>query len=89
MDQCGLWQRLAIQKTLIQMFAIYTNEFWCMELAYVDKLSKADRGIRYLLVHQDVFEKTIDNIGLKTKASNEVLRAFAQMITKQKRLQKN
>ena len=60
-----------------------------MELAYVDKLSKDDRGIRYLLVHQGVFEKTIDVRGVKTKACNDVLRAFAQMITKRKGYEKS
>ena len=35
-----------------------------------------------------MFEKTIDVKGLKPKDSKEALRAFAQMITKQKRPQK-
>ena len=60
-----------------------------MDLAYVDKLAKDDnRGIKHLLVRQDVFDKTMDVTGLKTKDSKEELRAFAQMITKRKRPQK-
>ena len=45
-------------------------------------------GIKYLLVRHDVFDKTIDVRGLKTKDSKEALKAFAQMITKRKTPQK-
>ena len=41
-----------------------------------------------MLVRQDVFDKTIEVRGSKTKDSKEALRAFAQMITKRKRPQK-
>ena len=59
-----------------------------MDLAYVDKLAKDNRGIMYLLVRQDVFDRTIDVRGLKTKDSKEALRPIAQMITERKRPQK-
>ena len=72
----------------MRAFARYKNEIWCMNLAYVDKLAKTKRGIKYLLVRQDVFDKTIDVRGLKTKDSEEALRAFTQMITTRKRPQK-
>ena len=72
----------------MRAFARYKNEIWCMDLAYVDKLAKDNRGIKYLLVRQDVFDRTIDVRGLKTKDSKEALRAFTQMITKRKRPQK-
>ena len=72
----------------MRAFARFKNEIWCMDLAYVDKLAKDNRGIKYLLVRQDVFDKTIDVRGLKTKNSKEVLRDFTQMITKRKRPQK-
>ena len=72
----------------MRAFARYKNEIWCMDLAYVDKLANDNRGIKYLLVRQDVFDKTIDVRGLKTKDSKEALRAFTQMITKRKRPQK-
>ena len=71
----------------MRAFARYKNESWCMDLAYVDKLAKNNRGIKYLLVRQDVFDKTIDVRGLKTKDAKEALRVFAQMITKRKRPQ--
>ena len=60
----------------MRAFARYKNEIWCMDLAYVDKLAKDNRGIKYFLVRQDVFDKTIDVRGLKTKDSKEALRAF-------------
>ena len=72
----------------MRAFARYKNENWCMDLAYVDKLANDNRGIKNLLVRQDVFDKTIDVRGLKTEDSRETLRAFAQMITKRKRPQK-
>ena len=72
----------------MRAFARYKIEIWCMDLAYVDKLAKDNRGIKYLLVRKDVFDKTIDVGELKTKDSKEALRAFAQMITKRKRPQK-
>ena len=72
----------------MRAFARYNNEIWCMDLAYVDKLANDNRGIKYFLVRQDVFDKTIDVRGLKTKDSKEALRAFTQMITKRKRPQR-
>ena len=72
----------------IRAFGKNKNEIWCMDLAYVDKLAKNNRGIKYLLVRQDVFDKTIDVRGLRTKDSQEALRDFEQMITKRKSPQK-
>ena len=39
-------------------FARFKNENWCMDLAYVDKLSKENNGVKYLLVRQDLFDRT-------------------------------
>ena len=41
--------------------------------------------MKYLLVHQDLFDRTVDAKGLKTKESKETLRAFLSMITKKDR----
>ena len=38
-----------------------------MELAYVDKLAKDNNGLKYLLVRQDLFDRTVDAKGMKTK----------------------
>ena len=53
-----------------------------MDLAYVDKLAKGNNGVKYLLVRQDLFDRTVDAKGTKTKDSKEIVRAFLTMITK-------
>ena len=50
-------------------FARFKNEIWCIDLAYVDKLAKDNNGVRYLLVRQDLFDRTVDAKGMKTKDS--------------------
>ena len=47
-----------------------------MDLAYVDKLAKVNIGVKYLLVRQDLFDRTVDAKGMKTKDSKETVRAF-------------
>ena len=56
-----------------------------MDLAYVDKLAKDNNGVKYLLVHQDLFDRPVDAKGLETKGSKETVRAFLTMITKRNR----
>ena len=65
-------------------FAIFNNEIWCMDLAYVDKLNKDNNDVKYLLVRQDLFDRTVYAKGMekKTKDSKETVRAFLTMITK-------
>ena len=53
-----------------------------MDLAYVDKLAKDNNGVKYHLVCQDLFDRTVDTKGIKTKDSKETVRAFLSMITK-------
>ena len=53
-----------------------------MDLAYVDKLANDNNDVKYLLVHQDLFDRTVDAKGMKTKNSEETVRAFLTMITK-------
>ena len=60
-----------------------------MDLAYVDKLAKDDNGVKYLLVRQDLFDRTVDAKGMKTKGSKETVSAFLTMITKKNRPKKN
>ena len=59
-----------------------------MDLAYVDKLAKDNNGVKYLLVRQDLFDRTVDATCSKTKGSKETIRAFLTMITKQNRPKK-
>ena len=53
-----------------------------MVLAYVDKLAKNNNGVKYLLVRHDLFHRTVDAKGMKTKDFKETVRAFLTKITK-------
>ena len=55
----------------MKAFARFKNEIWCMDLAYVDKLAKDNNGVKNLLVRQDLFDRTVDAKGMKTKDSKE------------------
>ena len=57
-----------------------------MDLAYVDKLAKDNNGVKYLLVRQDLFDRTKDAKRMKSKDSKESVRTFLTMITKKNRL---
>ena len=57
----------------MRAFARFRNEIWCMDLAYVDKLAKDNNGVKYLLVRQDLFDRTVDAKGMKTKDSKETV----------------
>ena len=72
----------------MRAFARFRNEIWCMDLAYVDKLAKEKNGVKYLLVRQDLFERTVNAKGMKTKDSQETVKAFSSMITKKNRPKK-
>ena len=60
-----------------------------MDLAYVDKLAKDKNGVKYLLVRQDLFGRTVDAKVLKTKDAKETLKTFSKMITKKNGPKKN
>ena len=72
----------------MRAFARFKNEIWCMDLAYVDKLAKDNNGVKYLLVRQDLFDRTVDAKGMKTKDSKETVKTFSKMITKKNRPKK-
>ena len=72
----------------MKAFARFKNQIWCMDVAFVDKLAKDNNGVRYLLIRQDLFDRTVDAKGMKTKDSKETLRAFLTMTTKKKRPKK-
>ena len=69
----------------MKAFARFKNEKWCMDLAYVDTLAKDNTGVKYLLVRQELFSKTVDAKGMKTKDSKETVAVFLTMITKENR----
>ena len=72
----------------MKAFARFKNEIWCMDLAYVDELAKDNNRVKYLLVRQDLFDRTVDAKGMKSKDSKETVRAFLTVITKKNRLKK-
>ena len=69
----------------MRAIARFKNENRCMDLAYVDKLAKDNIGVKYLLVRQDLFDRTVDAKGMKTKDSKETVKTFSKMITKKRR----
>ena len=69
----------------MRAFARFRNEICCMDLVYVDKLAKENEVVKYLLVRQDLFDRTVNAKGMKTKGSQEIVKAFSSMITKRNR----
>ena len=72
----------------MRAFARFRNEICCMDLAYVDKLAKENNGVKYLLVRQDLFDRTVNAKGMKTKDSQETVKAFSSKTTKRNRAKK-
>ena len=66
----------------MRAFARFRNDIWCTDLAYVDKMANENNGVKYLLVRQDLFDRTVKAKGMKTKNSQETVKAFSSMITK-------
>ena len=69
----------------MRAFARFGDEIWCMDLAYLDKLAKKNNGVKYLLVRQDLFDRTVNAKGMETKDSQATVKAFSSMITKRNR----
>ena len=72
----------------MRAFARFKNEIWWMDLVYVDKLAKDNIGVKYLLVRQDLFDRTVDAKGMKKKDSKEAVKTFSKMTTKKNRPKK-
>ena len=63
----------------MRAFARFKNKNWCMDLTYVDKLARDNKGVKYLQVRQDLFDRSVDAKGpkrMKTKDSKETARHF-------------
>ena len=69
----------------LRVFARIKNENWCVAIAYVDKKVNDINGVKYLLVRQDLFDRTVEAKEMKTKYSNETARAFFTNHTKRYR----
>ena len=73
----------------MRAFARIRNEICCMDFAYVDKLAKENNGAKYLLVREDLFDRTVNAKGMETKDSQETVKAFSSMNTKRNRPKKS
>ena len=73
----------------MKAFARFKTEKWCLDLAYVDKLAKDNNGVKYHLVRQNLFDRTVDTKGMKTKDSKDTVCALLTMITKKNRPKKS
>ena len=60
----------------MRAFARLRNEFWCMDLAYVDELAKEINAVKYLLVRQDLFDRTVNAKRMKTKTHKKLCKPF-------------
>ena len=56
-----------------------------MDLANVDKYAKEINGVKYILVRQYLFDRTVKAKQMKKKDSQETVKAFSSMITKRNR----
>ena len=72
----------------MRAFARFRNGIWCIDLAYVDKLAKENNGVKYLLVRQDLFDRTVSAKRMKTEDAQETVKAFLSLITKRNRPKK-
>ena len=52
-----------------------------MDFAFLGT-GKNNNGVKYLLVRQDLSDRTVDANGMKTKDSKATVRTFSTMITK-------
>ena len=58
------------------------NEIWSVDLAYVDKLAKYNRNVKYLLVAVDCLSRYLRVEPIKTKYAMETASSFEKMIKK-------
>ena len=72
----------------MKAFGRFKNGIQGLGLAHVDNLAEYSNGVKYLLVRQDLFDRTVDAKGMKSKDSKETVRAFLSMITKKNRPKK-
>ena len=72
----------------MRALARFRNEIWCMDLAYVVKLAKEKNGVKYLLLRQDLFDRTVYAKGMQINVSQQTVKAFPSMITKRNRPKK-
>ena len=63
-------------------FAKRINEIWCLDLAFMDKLSEFNSGVKYLLICVDVFSRLVRVQSMKSKYASDAVAAFKKMLRK-------
>ena len=58
------------------------NEIWCLDLAFMYKLSECNNGVKYLLFCIDVFYRFVRVQLMKSKNSTDAVAAFTKMLRK-------
>ena len=65
----------------LKVIAYDVNEIWSLDLAYVDKLAKENKYLKYLLVAVDCLSRYLRVKPLKSKYATTTADAFKKMIT--------
>ena len=66
-------------------FARFKVETCCMDVAFVDKMEKWRKGVKFLLFREELFDRTKVAKGIKTKDFAETARAYSTMNLKTNR----
>ena len=67
-----------------KVYSLLRNNIWGVDLAYMQSLSKYNKGIKYLLCPIDLFSKYAWVIPLKDKRGISIVNAFQKMVTKRR-----
>ena len=62
--------------TRLNVNARFINDIWCADLAFVDKLSKENNNVKYLLVVVDVASRFVRVQPMKNKYASTTIEAF-------------
>ena len=79
-DSYTLYRNATRKFKRLKVYARYINDIWCMDLAFVDKLSSENRGIKYFLVSVDIFSRFVRVEPMKNKYSTTTKEAFLRML---------
>ena len=66
-------------------FARFKTEKWCIQLAYVDEKAEDVNDVKYLLVGQDLFDRSVNAKAKKRKDFKQTVRSILSVITKKNR----
>ena len=64
----------------LKVIAHEINEIWSLDLAYVDKIAKEKKDVKYLLVAEDCLSRHLRVKPLKSKYATKTAEAFSKLI---------